>query len=176
MAGKVRTMIKNFEDVQKIGKDNMDASMKSFGAVSKSFQAIAVEAADYAKKAFEEGTAATEKLAAAKSLDKVMEVQADYLKSAVRGFRRAVGEGRPALCRSRAGALQAVREPVGEGDRRSKRAIQFGKARARARAFSFWHAARSARGPATGTAWIARLALLWQIYSRCCSLQIHFRQ
>ena len=36
-------MIKNFDDMQKIGKDNMDASMKSFGAVSKSFQAIAVE-------------------------------------------------------------------------------------------------------------------------------------
>ena len=79
-------MIKNFEDVQKIGKDNMDASMKSFGAVSKSFQAIAVEAADYAKKTFEQGTAASEKLATAKSLDKVMEVQADYLKTAYEGF------------------------------------------------------------------------------------------
>ena len=83
---KGRPMIKNFDDVQKIGKDSMDASMKSFGAVSKSFQAIAVETADYAKKAFEEGTAVGEKLAAAKSLDKVMEVQADYLKSAYEGF------------------------------------------------------------------------------------------
>jgi phasin family protein len=45
-----------------------------------------VETADYAKKAFEEGSAAGEKLAAAKSLDKVMEVQADYLKSAYEGF------------------------------------------------------------------------------------------
>ena len=79
-------MIKNFDDVQKIGKDSMDASMKSFGVVSKSFQAIAVETADYAKKAFEESTAVGEKLAAAKSLDKVMEVQADYLKSAYEGF------------------------------------------------------------------------------------------
>ena len=79
-------MIKNLDDMQKIGKDNMDASLKSLGAVSKSFQAIAVEAADYATKAFEESTAATEKLAAAKSIDKVMEVQADYLKSAYEGF------------------------------------------------------------------------------------------
>jgi hypothetical protein len=87
MAGKVASkMIKNFDDMQKIGKENMDASMKSFGAVSKSFQAIAVEAADYAKKAFEEGTAASERLAAAKSLDKVLEVQTDYLKSAYEGF------------------------------------------------------------------------------------------
>ncbi len=79
-------MIKNFDDAQKIGKDNMDASMKSLGAVSKGFQAIAVETADYAKKAFEASTAASEKLATAKSLDKVMEVQADYLKSAYEGF------------------------------------------------------------------------------------------
>ena|SRR5262245_7204226 len=79
-------MIKNFDDMQKVGKDNMDASMKSFGAVSKSFQAIAVETADYAKKAFEQGSAATERLAAAKSFDKVMEVQADYLKGAYEAF------------------------------------------------------------------------------------------
>jgi len=79
-------MIKGFDDVQKIGKDNMDASMKSLGAVSKSFQAIAVETADYAKKAFEESTAATEKLVAAKSFDKVVEVQTAYLKGAYEGF------------------------------------------------------------------------------------------
>jgi len=79
-------MMKNFEDVQKAGKDNLDASMRVFGAVSKGFQSIAVETADYAKKAFEQGTQATEKLVAAKSIDKVMEVQADYLKSAYEGF------------------------------------------------------------------------------------------
>ena len=79
-------MIKNFDDVQKISKDNMDASMKSLGAVSKSFQAIAVEVADYAKKAFEESTAASEKLAGAKSLDKVIEMQTDYAKTAYEGF------------------------------------------------------------------------------------------
>jgi hypothetical protein len=79
-------MIKNFEDMQKVGKDNMDASLKALGAVSKGFQAIAVETADFAKKAFEQSTAATERLATAKSLDKVMEVQSDYLKSAYEGF------------------------------------------------------------------------------------------
>jgi hypothetical protein len=79
-------MIKNLDEMQKVGKDNMDASLKSLGAVSKSFQAIAVETADYAKKAFEAGTAATEKLAGAKSLDKVVEVEADYLKGAYEGF------------------------------------------------------------------------------------------
>ena len=79
-------MVKNFEDMQKLGKDNVDATLKSFGVLSKSFQAIAVEVADYSKKAFEEGAAATEKLIGAKSLDKVIEVQTSYLKSAYDGF------------------------------------------------------------------------------------------
>jgi hypothetical protein len=79
-------MVKTIDDVQQFGKDNMDATMKSFGALSKSFQAIAVEVADYSKKVFEQGTAATEKLIGAKSLEKAIEVQTDYAKSAYEGF------------------------------------------------------------------------------------------
>ena len=47
-------MVKNIDDMQQFGKDNMDATMKSFGALSKSMQAIAVEIADYSKKVFEQ--------------------------------------------------------------------------------------------------------------------------
>ncbi len=46
-------MVRNIDDVQKLGKDNMDATLKSFGAVSKSLQAITVEIADYSKTVFE---------------------------------------------------------------------------------------------------------------------------
>ena len=79
-------MLKNFDEMQKLGKDNMDVAMKSFGTVSKSFQAIAVEVADYSKKSFEEGTAATEKLFGAKSLEKALEIQTEYAKNAYEGF------------------------------------------------------------------------------------------
>jgi phasin family protein len=79
-------MVKNFEDIQKLGKDNMDATMNSLGAWSKGFQAIAVEMADYTKKAFEDGTAATEKLMGAKSIDKAIEVQSEYVKSSYENF------------------------------------------------------------------------------------------
>jgi hypothetical protein len=79
-------MVKNIDDMQQIGKDNMDAAMKSFGALSKSMQAIAVEMADYSKKVFEQGTAAAEKLIGAKSLEKAIEVQSDYAKSSYEGF------------------------------------------------------------------------------------------
>jgi hypothetical protein len=80
------TMVKNFEDLQTVGKENVDATLKSFGALSKSGQAIAVELADYSKKTFEDGTAALEKLFGVKSFDKAIEVQTAYAKSAYEGF------------------------------------------------------------------------------------------
>ncbi|HZP75728.1 MAG TPA: phasin family protein [Pseudolabrys sp.] len=79
-------MVKNFDDLQQVGKDNVDVAMKSFGALSKGTQAIAVEVADYSKKAFEQGSAALEKLFGVKSLDKAIEVQTEYAKSAYEGF------------------------------------------------------------------------------------------
>lgn len=79
-------MVKNFEDVQKLSTDNMNATMTSIGVVSKGMQAIAAELADFSKKAFEQGTAASEKLLGAKSLDKVFEVQSEYAKSAYENF------------------------------------------------------------------------------------------
>jgi hypothetical protein len=79
-------MLKNFDELQKLGKDNMDIAMKSFGVTSKSVQAIAAEMADYSKKSFEEASAATEKLLGAKSLEKAIEIQTEYAKSAYEGF------------------------------------------------------------------------------------------
>src|SRR5262249_12059928 len=79
-------MVKNFEDMQKLGKDNMDATVASLGALSKGFQTIAVEMADYGKKVFEDGTAVAEKLLGARSLDKAVEVQSDYVKASYEQF------------------------------------------------------------------------------------------
>lgn len=79
-------MVKNLEDLQKFGKENADATLKSFGAVSQGVQAIATEVANYSKKSFEDGSQALEQLLGAKSLDKVIEVQQSYLKGAYEGF------------------------------------------------------------------------------------------
>jgi phasin family protein len=79
-------MLKNFEDIQKLGKDNVDVAMKQFGTVSKGWQAIATEFADYSKKSFEDGSAALEKLFGAKTLEKAIEVQSDYVKTSYEGF------------------------------------------------------------------------------------------
>lgn len=80
------SMINQFDNFQKLGKDNMDAALKSISAVSTGAQTIAVEAADYAKKSFEQGTSTLEKLVGARTLDKAIEIQTDYLKTAYEGF------------------------------------------------------------------------------------------
>jgi hypothetical protein len=79
-------MVKNIDELQQFGKENVDATMKSFGAVSKSWQAISVELADYSKRAFEQSTAMTEKLLGAKSVEKAVEIQSDFVKSSYEGF------------------------------------------------------------------------------------------
>jgi hypothetical protein len=79
-------MIKNFEDMQKVGKENVDVTMKSLGAFSKASQSIATEVADYTKKSFEDSTKVMEKLLGAKSLEKAIEIQTDYAKTAYEGF------------------------------------------------------------------------------------------
>lgn len=71
----------NFEDANKMGVDAMDTMMKSYSTMAASFQTLASEATDYSKKSIEEGTAAVEKLVAAKSPEKALEIQADYAKS-----------------------------------------------------------------------------------------------
>src|SRR5438128_9812700 len=79
-------MVKNIDDIQKFGKDNVDATMRSLGALSKSLQAITVEFADYSKTVFEQSAAATEKLIGAKSFEKAIEVQSDYARSSYERF------------------------------------------------------------------------------------------
>ena len=39
-------MVKNFDEMQKLGQENANATMKSFGVVSTGVQAIATEVAD----------------------------------------------------------------------------------------------------------------------------------
>lgn len=79
-------MMQQFEAFQKVGKENVDAALKSFGVASKGLQTIAVESSDFTKKSFEQGTAVVEKLVAVKTIDKAFEIQADYAKTAYEGL------------------------------------------------------------------------------------------
>ena len=79
-------MVGNLEDIQKISKDNIDGMTKSFGAMPKAVQAIATEMADYSKRSFEHGAKAMQNLLAVKSLDKAIEVQSEYAKTAYEDY------------------------------------------------------------------------------------------
>ncbi len=75
-------MIKNFDEIQKLGQSNVDAAVKAFGEWNKGLQAIAAEMTDYTKRSFEESTATFEKLLSAKSLEQAIEIQTGYAKRA----------------------------------------------------------------------------------------------
>ena len=79
-------MPKNVDEVQQLGKDSMDMAMKSFGAVSEGFRAIAAEVANYSNRSLEDHRAAMEKLMGAKSPEKAIEIQSEYIKMAYEGF------------------------------------------------------------------------------------------
>lgn len=73
-------MMKSFEEFQSFGKDGFEAYVASTNALTKGFQAIAQEAADFSRKSFEKSTSAFERLSAVKSVDKVLEVQQSLAK------------------------------------------------------------------------------------------------
>ncbi len=75
-----------FENIQQLGKENVEAMTKAFSSFQAGAQTIAVETADYAKKSFEQSTSVLEKLVGAKTLDKAIEIQTDYMKTSYEGF------------------------------------------------------------------------------------------
>ncbi|WP_308494303.1 phasin family protein [Microvirga aerophila] len=79
-------MTQQFDVAQKLGKGSFDTAVKTLELTSASTKAIVVETADYAKKSLEQSTATFQKLAGVKSLDKAIEIQTDYFKSAYEGF------------------------------------------------------------------------------------------
>jgi hypothetical protein len=83
---KENVMLKNFDEVQKLGQNNADAATKAFGVISTRMQAITTEVADYSKKSFEEGTKVFEQLLGTKSLEKAIELQQGYFKTAYEGL------------------------------------------------------------------------------------------
>lgn len=79
-------MMLKVEGMQNFGKEQFEAVVANTGAYTKSLQAIASAYTDYTKKSFEDGSAFLEKLAGVRSLDKALEVQTDYAKTAYETF------------------------------------------------------------------------------------------
>ena len=68
------------DDFQKLGKDNYDAIVRSYGELNKGFQAITARMTDYSKRAFEDATRTFEQLVGVKSLEQAIEIQSQYAK------------------------------------------------------------------------------------------------
>jgi hypothetical protein len=79
-------MIKNFDDVQKLGQSNVEQAMNLFGEWTKGWQTVAAEMTDYTKRSFEDGTQTFEKLVSAKSIEQAMEIQTAYAKRAYEDY------------------------------------------------------------------------------------------
>jgi phasin family protein len=76
----------NFEDANKKSKENLDTVLKGYASLTKAFQAIATEAADYSKKTFEDSVAHFEKISTVKSVEAAFELQTSYVKTAYEGY------------------------------------------------------------------------------------------
>ncbi len=74
------------EDIQQYGKEQFETVVASATTVQQGLQAIASAYGDYTKKSFEDTKSFVEKLSGVKSLDKALEVQTEYAKSAYETF------------------------------------------------------------------------------------------
>lgn len=84
--GKDTEMANKVEEMQNYGKEQLDAAVSSANTFSNGFQAIATAYGDYAKKSFEDTKVFVEKLTAAKSFEKAVEIQTEFAKSAYETF------------------------------------------------------------------------------------------
>jgi phasin family protein len=74
------------EDIQSYGKEHLETVVASATTVQNGLQAIASAYGDYTKRSFEDTKSFVEKLSGVKSLDKAVEVQTEFAKSAYETF------------------------------------------------------------------------------------------
>jgi hypothetical protein len=73
-------------DIQQYGKEQMNTVVASATTLQHGIQAIASAYGDYTKKSFEDTKSFVEKLSGVSSIEKAVEVQTEYAKSAYETF------------------------------------------------------------------------------------------
>lgn len=71
-----------FHDYQQLSKESVERTLAAIGAVSKGVSALTVEMTEASRKAFTANASYLERLAGARTLDKAVEVQTDYARTA----------------------------------------------------------------------------------------------
>ncbi len=79
-------MFTNVEDMQKFGKQQLEAATAATTTLSKGLQEMAAETTEYSKKAIAANTSVVEKLLGAKSVETAIQIQTDFAKTAYEGF------------------------------------------------------------------------------------------
>ena len=74
------------EDIQSYGKEHLETVAASASNMQSGVQAIATAYGDYAKRSFEDTKSFVEKLSGVKSMDKAMEAQTEFARSAYETF------------------------------------------------------------------------------------------
>src|ERR1700704_5794003 len=74
------------ENIQSYGKEQFEQAVASATTFQSGIQAIATAYGDYAKKQFEDTKSFAEKLSGVKSLDKALEAQSEFERSAYETF------------------------------------------------------------------------------------------
>jgi len=77
---------KGFEGLTAFGQENVDALVKSSEIAAKAAEGIGTEVAAYSKKSFEDGVAAAQDFASAKTLTELFEKQTSYAQNAFEGY------------------------------------------------------------------------------------------
>jgi hypothetical protein len=73
---------RNLSQLQDESREQINATAASMNSFPGGFQAIATAYSDYAKKSFEDTRSFVEKLSGVKSVDKAIEIQTEFAKSA----------------------------------------------------------------------------------------------
>ena len=77
---------KGLEGLTSFGQENVDAIVKSSEIAAKAAEGIGTEISAYSKKSFEDGVAAAQDLASAKTMTELFEKQTSFAQSAFEGF------------------------------------------------------------------------------------------
>jgi hypothetical protein len=79
-------MMFKVEDIQNYGKEQLESAVATAASFQNGLQAIATAYGDYTKKSYEDTKSFVEKLSGVKSLDKVIEAQNEFAKTAYETF------------------------------------------------------------------------------------------
>ena len=79
-------MFTNLEEIQKFGKQQLEAATAATTSFSKGLQEIATETTDYSKKAIAANTSVVEKLLGAKNVETAIQIQTEFAKTSYEGL------------------------------------------------------------------------------------------